>query len=59
LTQSPPNETLWLYLVNEVGDIGLDSAFYADLDVAIEPEVRRRLRVLYNVCRLSATGLNQ
>ena len=34
LTQSPPNER-WAVLVNEFGDIGLDSAFYADLDVAI------------------------
>ncbi|UTV98247.1 GTP-binding protein [Marinomonas rhizomae] len=34
LAQSPPNER-WAVLVNEFGDIGLDSAFYADLDVAI------------------------
>lgn len=34
LEQSPSNER-WAVLVNEFGDIGLDSAFYADLGVAI------------------------
>ena len=34
LTQAPSNER-WAVLVNEFGDIGLDSAFYADLGVAI------------------------
>lgn len=34
LEQSPPHER-WAVLVNEFGDIGLDSAFYADLDIAI------------------------
>ncbi|MCB5162222.1 CobW family GTP-binding protein [Marinomonas algarum] len=34
LEQAPPNER-WAVLVNEFGDIGLDSVFYADLEVAI------------------------
>ncbi|QUX95293.1 hypothetical protein C0J08_07605 [Marinomonas sp. CT5] len=34
LEQSPINER-WAVLVNEFGEIGLDGAFYADLDVAI------------------------
>ncbi|BDX02368.1 hypothetical protein MACH16_11160 [Marinomonas pontica] len=34
LAQAPLNER-WAVLVNEFGDIGLDSAFYADLGVAI------------------------